>query len=91
MASSASAALSWALFSTGLCAGSAGSVGISVFLLVSVRMGGRSFGATGDRLSQIEDLTFLECCAGSWQGVIYAALPPSRDDVSRRQHIRRDT
>jgi len=88
MASSASAALSWALFSTGLCAGSAGSVGISVFLLVSVRMGDRSFGAAGDRLSQIEDLIFSG--AGSWQGVIYAALPPSRDDASRRQHIRRD-
>jgi hypothetical protein len=64
----------------------ADSMGIPVFLLVSVCMGGRRVSAAGDRLSEAENLN-----VDGWQGDIGAALPPSREDVTRRQHSGRVT
>jgi hypothetical protein len=49
-------ALPWALFSADLCALDAGFVGLSVFLLVSVRVGDRRVRAVGDRLSEAQNL-----------------------------------
>jgi hypothetical protein len=43
-------------------------------------------GAAGDRLSEAENLN-----VDGWQGDIDAALPPSREDVTRRQHTGRVT
>jgi hypothetical protein len=74
-------ALPWTLFSTGLRALDAGSVGLSVFLLVSIRVGDRRLRAVGTRLPEAQKLS-----ADSWQGDIHAALPPSREDAARRQH-----
>ena len=74
-------ALPRTLFSTDLRALYADSVGLSVFLLVSICVGDRRVRAAGNRLQEAENLG-----ADSWQGDIYAALPPSGEDVTRRQH-----
>ena len=79
-------ALPWTLFSTDLRALDADSVGLSVFLLVSIRVGDRRVRAAGNRLHEAENLS-----ADSWQGDIFAALPPSGEDVTRRQHTGRVT
>ena len=79
-------ALPWTLFSTDLRALDADAVGLSVFLLVSIRVGDRHFGAVGSGLPQAQKLS-----ADSWQGDICAALPPSGEDVTRRQHTGRVT
>jgi len=55
-------ALSLPLFSADLRALDAGSVGLSIFLLVSVRVGDRRFRAAGDRLPETENLKHR--CAG---------------------------
>src|ERR1700692_846316 len=81
MGAAAHPALPWTLFSTDLCALDASFVGISVFLLVSICVGHCRLRAAGNRLPEAEDLS-----ADSWQGDIHAALPPSREDVTRRQH-----
>ena|ERR1700716_67791 len=73
MGAAARTALPWTLFSTGLRALDASSVGLSVFLLVPIRVGDRRLRAAGNRLSETEDLN-----ADSWQGDIGAALPPVR-------------
>jgi hypothetical protein len=86
MGAAAHTALPWTLFSTGLCAVYAGPVGVSVFLLVPIRVGDRRLRAAGNRLSEAENLS-----ADSWQGDVDAALPPSREDVTRRQHTGRVT
>jgi hypothetical protein len=49
-------------------------------------MGDRRFSAAGDRLSEAENLN-----VDGWQGDIDAALPLSREDVTRRQHTGRVT
>src|SRR5260370_18736804 len=74
-------ALPWTLFSTGLRALDASPVGLSVFLLVSIRVGDRRLCAVGTRLPEAQNLS-----ADSWQCNIHAALPPSREDAARRQH-----
>jgi hypothetical protein len=79
-------ALSGAMLPTDLRALYADSMGVPVFLLVSVCMGDRRFSAAGDRLSEAENLN-----VDGWQGDIDAALPPSREDVTRRQHTGRVT
>ena len=79
-------ALPWTLFSKGLCALDAGAVGLSIFLLVSIRVGDRRLRAVGTRLPEAQNLS-----TDSWQGNIRAALPPSREDVTRRQHTGRVT
>jgi hypothetical protein len=79
-------ALPWTLFSTDLRALYANFVGLSVFLLVSIRVGDRRVRAAGTRLPEAENLS-----ADSWQGDIDAALPPSGEDVTRRQHTGRVT
>src|SRR5260370_26981912 len=74
-------ALPWTLFSTGLRALDASSVGFSIFLLVSIRLGDRRLRVVGTGLPEAENLS-----ADSWQGNIHAALPPSGEDAARRQH-----
>jgi hypothetical protein len=56
--------------------------GISIFLLVSIRLGDRCLGTAGNRLSQAEDLIFR------WAGRVISMLPcrPSGEDATRRQH-----
>ena len=49
-------ALPWTLFSTGLRAFDAGSVGLSIFLLVSILVGDRRLGAAGRCLPEAENL-----------------------------------
>ena len=71
-------ALPWTLFSTDLCAVYARVVGISIFLLVSVRLGDRRLGAACDRVPEAENLK-----ADSWQGDDYAALPLSGEEMQR--------
>ena len=56
MGSAAHVALFGSLFSANLRALYAGAVGISVFLLVPVRMGNRRVSAVGDRISEAEEL-----------------------------------
>jgi len=50
-------ALPWTLFSTDLRALYANSVGLSVFLLVSIRVGDRRVRATGNRLPEAQNLS----------------------------------
>ena len=57
MGSAAHTALSWALFSTDLRDKSTSVVGLSLFLLVSIRLGDRRIGADGNCLSQAKNLT----------------------------------
>ena len=66
-------ALPWTLFSTGVRALDAGTVGISVFLLVSIRVGDRRVRAAGSCLPEAENLK-----RGGRQGNIHAALPAVR-------------
>lgn len=56
MGSAAYVALFGSLFSATLRALYSGSVGISVFLLVPVRLGNRRVSAVGDRISEAEEL-----------------------------------
>jgi hypothetical protein len=79
-------ALPRTLLPTDLCALYADSLGVPVFLLVSICVGDRRVSAAGDRLSEAENLN-----VDGWQGDIDAALPPSREDVTRRQHTGRVT
>jgi hypothetical protein len=79
-------ALPRTLLSTDLRALYADSMGVPIFLLVSICVGDRRVSAAGDRLSEAENLN-IDC----WQGDIDAALPPSREDVTRRQHTGRVT
>ena len=55
-------ALPWTLFSTDLRTFDADAVGLSVFLLVSSRVGDRRVGAVGNRLPEAQKLN-----ADSWQ------------------------
>ena len=55
----ACAALPRSLFPGGVCAFDAFVMGISILLLVSVRMGRRRFSAAGHHLSQAQDLINL--------------------------------
>jgi hypothetical protein len=82
----AATALPRTLLPTDLCSFYAGLVGIPVFLLVPICVGDRSVSAVGDRLSEAENLS-----VDGWQGGIDAALPPSREDVTHRQHTGRVT
>jgi hypothetical protein len=66
-------ALPWTLFSTGLRALDASSVGLSIFLLVSIRVGDRRLRAVGTGLPEAENLS-----ADSWQGDIDAAPAAGR-------------
>ena len=50
-------ALPWTLFSTDLRALDTGFVGLSVFLLVSIRVGDRRVRAAGNRLSKTQNLS----------------------------------
>jgi hypothetical protein len=79
-------ALPWTLFSTDLRALDARAVGFSFFLLVSIRVGDRCVRAAGNRVQEAENLD-----KDSWQGDSDAALPPSGEDVTRRQHTGRVT
>ena len=78
MGAPACTTLSWALFSTDLCALYAGPVGISLFLLVSIRVGDRRVRTSGNCLPEAKNLS-----ADSWQGDSYAALPPSGEKMQR--------
>ena len=49
-------ALPWTLFSTDLRAVDAGPVGLSIFLLVSIRVGDRRLRAAGSGLPEAENL-----------------------------------
>jgi hypothetical protein len=64
MGVTARTAVSWALPSADIRALYADAVGISIFLLVSIRLGDRRLGTAGNRLSQTEDLNFLDGLAG---------------------------
>jgi hypothetical protein len=78
MGAAACTALSWALFSTDLCARYAGPVGLSLFLLVSIRVGDRRIRTSGNCLPEAKNLG-----ADSWQGENHAALPPSGEKMQR--------
>jgi hypothetical protein len=78
MGAAACTALSWALFSTDLCARYAGPVGLSLFLLVSIRVGDRRIRTSGNCLPEAKNLG-----TDSWQGDGYAALPPSGEKMQR--------
>jgi hypothetical protein len=79
-------ALPRTLFSTDLRALYASPVGLSVFLLVSIRVGDRRVRAAGNRLQEAQILS-----ADELAGYSCAALPPSGEDVTRRQHTGRVT
>src|SRR5437763_13773249 len=69
------------LLSTGLRPVHADPVGLSVLLLVPIRMGDRRLRASGACLSEVQELK-----VESWQGRIYAALPRSGEGVTGQQH-----
>jgi hypothetical protein len=73
----ACSALSWALFSAGLCALDAGSLGISLFLLVPVRVGGPHIRPAGPCLSQAEKLRDLHE-SETMAGRVVSMLPRRR-------------
>ena len=87
MGAAADTALPWTLLSTGLRTLHAGSVGISVFLLVSIRVGDRRVRAAGSCLPKAENLK------AQMAGRVTSMLPYRRsgEDVTRRQHTGRVT
>src|SRR5260370_11567462 len=91
MDASAYTALPWAFVSANLRAQSTSAVGLSFFLLVSIRVGNRRLCVDGYRLSQTEDLGVQcepskvskgkqagsnQCCPAAVEG----------EDATRRQH-----
>ena len=86
-------ALPWTLFSTDLRPLDAGAVGLSVFLLVSIRVGDRHFGAVGAGLSEAQDLGRKLRSYARIAGRVMSMLPcrPRGEDVTRRQHTGRVT
>jgi hypothetical protein len=82
MGSSAHSALSGAVLSADLCPLRACSVGLSLFLLVSVFLGDRDVGIVGSRLPQTKELVLKRGLADRDN----AALPPGREETTRRQH-----
>jgi hypothetical protein len=88
MGNSARSALSWALFSADLCTLHTNAVGLSIFLLVSVRVGDRRICPTGHRVSQAKklgDRAYQQMIG--WQGLIDAALPPLGEETQRGSSI----
>ena len=62
-------------------------MGISIFLLVSIRLGYRNLSVAGDCVPQAEDLEIGGGRTGRLAGsIVHAALPPSREDAARQQH-----
>jgi hypothetical protein len=90
MGASARAAISGTMLSADLCSCYALTVGISVFLLVSVFLGDCCVGSARSRLSQIEDVNLQRKRGLAWQG--FLMLPAAwerRDDAASSIPARR--
>jgi hypothetical protein len=83
MGDAADSAIPGAVFPPDLLTAYAVAMGISLFLLVSIFMGDCDFGFAGDRLPQTEELTPNK---KRLAGIADAALPPGREETTRRQH-----
>ena len=82
MGLAAPVALSWALFSPDLRALHTNIVGLSLFLLVSIRLGGSCLRVAGNRLPQAQDL--VEERLAGWFPCCPAAI--GGEEATRRQH-----
>jgi hypothetical protein len=86
MDASARAAISGTMLSADLCSSYAFTVGISVFLLVSVFLGDCCVGSARSRLSQIKDLTLATQGRAGLAGIANAACRLGEKRRRSQQH-----